>query len=883
MKSQSKNIHPDLIQIALEKVEGFAFEKFAQDFLSVLEGRNFVPVGGIKDGGADGLFECENGRTYYQFTRQENHRDKIRKTVLRLIEFGRTVKILYYLSSRVIPHIDKEEDLLSDELNIIVKIRDRKYISSHINDSIGTIASYDNHLAVYTQFLENIARSDNSFTSSHVKDPSAFVFLQHEVANRLGNRKLVHSLTDSMILWSLSETDPDKKLFMSEDQIREKIFNSFPWAQKLMKGHIRQRLEKLRTKDEAGREVRWYQKEKKYCLPYELNIIVKIRDRKYISSHINDSIGTIASYDNHLAVYTQFLENIARSDNSFTSSHVKDPSAFVFLQHEVANRLGNRKLVHSLTDSMILWSLSETDPDKKLFMSEDQIREKIFNSFPWAQKLMKGHIRQRLEKLRTKDEAGREVRWYQKEKKYCLPYETRSVIKNENKSDECLKINFIEEIKLISADLFDSDDGEYQHIAELCNEVVHSVFEKQGLLFAHFLTDDDENNAPPIVSDCIDKTIEKAGYTGRIAVNYREYMETIIRQVFYHSSPSQREYLTNLSRTYVLLFTLQAEPRIIEYFSTMAASFRLFLGSDILVKALSERYLAKEDQVARNLLKMASASGIKMYLSECVLEEIYQHIKGTYYEFFNYFSQMEDYITREIASNSRKILIRSYFYAKEEQQIKSWRLYLGQFITYNNIEKPEGREELRKYLLAEYNLQFVENSELENTCNVHSVETLADSMLDCDDKQNAALAYNTALLVHGIYGLRTKYKETSSASELGFKTWWMTNQTRVLRHTSELIKDKRAQYIMRPEYILNFIALSPNCSQVRDNFSTIFPSVFGIQLGHWLRDDIFHNIMNDVREWKDYEPGRITALMSDLSDRLKSDRFKRYEHNLSVE
>ncbi|WP_446810973.1 hypothetical protein ACH50O_05200 [Methylomonas sp. 2BW1-5-20] len=729
MTMQDKNVHPDLIQVALEKVEGLAFESFAQDFLSVLEGRNFVPLGGTKDGGADGLYQCENARIFYQFTKQENHRNKIRKTVERLNEFGRTVTTLYYLSPRVIPHIDKEEDLLSEELDVRVKIRDRKYISSHINDSIGTIAAYNNHLSVFTQFLERVARSDESFISSHVQDPSAFVFLQHEVTNRLGNRKLIHSLTDSMILLALSETDPDTSILMSESEITSKIFDRFPWTTKLLKNQIQQRLEKLRTKDEAGREVRWYQKEKKYCLPYN----------------------------------------------------------------------------------------------------------------------------------------------------------TRLVIKEENQSDESLKIKFIEEVKLMASELFDSDDGEYQKIADLCSEVVHSVFEKQGLLFSHFLVSNEKNIAPPIVSDCIDDAIERAGYPNSSAINYREHMETIIRKVFYHASPNQREYLTNLSRTYVLLFALQADPKIIEYFSSMAASFRLFLGSDILVKALSERYLDNEDQVARNLLKMASASGIKMYLSECVLEEVFQHIKGTYYEFINYFCHMEPYITKEIARNSGKILIRSYFYAKEEGRVKSWTAYLGQFITYSNIDNQYGIDELKKYLLSEYNLSFIENSELESCCNGDAVNSLAEAMLTCDDKKNSALAHNTALLVHGIYGLRTKYKEQSSVSEFGLKTWWMTNQTRVLRHTVDIVKTKRAQYIMKPEYILNYIAMSPNCSQVREGFKTIFPSVFGIQLGHRLRDDVFHNIMNDVQEWKDYEPGRVTALMSELSDRLKCDRLRRYNLTLDEE
>jgi hypothetical protein len=67
---------------------------------------------------------------------------------------------------------------------------------------------------------------------------------------------------------------------------------------------------------------------------------------------------------------------------------------------------------------------------------------------------------------------------------------------------------------------------------------------------------------------------------------------------------------------------------------------------------------------------------------------------------------------------------------------------------------------------------------------------------------------------------------------------------------------------------------------VRNNFKNIFPSVFGVQLGHRLKEDVFHRIMAGVQDWKDYEPGRVTTLMSDLSDKLKSDRLKRYERTL---
>jgi hypothetical protein len=720
-----ENIKPELVQIALDKVDGIAFEKFAQDFLSALQGRDFVPVGGVKDGGADGLYDSGNKRSYYQFTRQENHREKIRKTFERLKGFGREVKNLYYLTSRLIPHIDKEEDLLSEELDINVRIRDRKYILSHINDSIGTISSYNNHLSNYTIFL-------NSLNSGNVLRPSA---------------------------------------------------------------------------------------------------------------------------------------------------HVSDPTAYVFLQHEISNRLGNRKIIHSLTDSMILYALSETDPDKGIFMSEEEISSLIYEKFPWSKRILKGHIKKRLEIMRKKDISGREVRWYRKEKKYCLPYSTRQIIKEENQADEILQSKFIDEIKLIASGILDEDDGVYELISDVCLEVIHSVFEKQGLLFSHFISSEEKNAEPLIVADCIDDILDRKNIPSRNKEKLRECIEETIRKTFYHSSPTQREYLATLSRTYVLLFTLQAEPRIIEYFNTMGASFRLYLGSDIIVKALSERYLDPEDQVARNMLKMSAQSGMELYLTECVLDEVYTHIRGTYYEFINYFSEIESHITRELARNSDKILIRSYFYAKDEGKVNGWKNYLGQFLTYRNIGRPEGREELKKYLLSEYNLTFIDNHDLESVSKSKDVEALAGKLLDNDDKKKEELAYNSALLVYGIYGQRSKNKETNKASEFGLKTWWVTNQTRILKHTTNVVK-KYNSYMMRPEYILNFISMSPGCENVRDSFTNIFPSVFGIQLGHRLKEDAFHKVMSDVQQWKEYEPGRITALMSDLSDRLKADRLKRYQNTL---
>ena len=58
------------------------------------------------------------------------------------------------------------------------------------------------------------------------------------------------------------------------------------------------------------------------------------------------------------------------------------------------------------------------------------------------------------------------------------------------------------------------------------------------------------------------------------------------------------------------------------------------------------------------------------------------------------------------------------------------------------------------------------------------------------------------------------------------------------------------------------------------------PSNIGIELGHRLKEDVFHEVLSKVGEWQGYEPGRLNTLISDLSDQLKSDQHKMHDVDL---
>lgn len=125
------------------------------------------------------------------------------------------------------------------------------------------------------------------------------------------------------------------------------------------------------------------------------------------------------------------------------------------------------------------------------------------------------------------------------------------------------------------------------------------------------------------------------------------------------------------------------------------------------------------------------------------------------------------------------------------------------------------------------------------------------------------------------YGLAgtSPLPERSSARRL----WWLTGETSILRYTRDLVErhgDRR--YIMRPDFLLNFFALSPSMDQVRRTYRTVFPSLLGLRLSKRMDEEAFCDLMKKVTEAGELEPSRRLSAISSYSDRLKSDFRRQY-------
>ncbi|MFJ2209031.1 hypothetical protein P8A21_20535 [Streptomyces poriferorum] len=613
----------------------------------------------------------------------------------------------------------------------------------------------------------------------------------------------------------------------------------------------------------------------------ELDATVVIRDGDYIVAHVNDDIAGRTAFDENLRFYTDFLSRVGSSRIISASKHVRNPAAFVFLSQELERRAGNEKLVDSVVDSLGLWALEGTDPDANILYSTEKIQQIIEDGLPSVKNLVKPRLRKRLERMADKSyKGGRVVNWHRKDDVFCLPYETRQRMEGENTADEALRLDVLTSFddRLREAKISGLGDVRRRQAKEVALRTLQLAFERNGLEFASFLRAND-NSDYATITDSLAESLKERGFTGRDSTVVGDGAFYVLRGVLYDSKEVERKYLQRLSRTYALLFTLNTEPNLIDFFQDMTGEFRLYVGADQIVRALSEHYLDEPDRMTTNTLLMAGQLGAKLILAEPVLDEVVHHLRICDFQYQNHVAEVDEYMNYEVARNAPHIMLRTYLYARINQKLggrrpKSWPAFVKNFCTYADLHKHYAFDDVRRYLQAKFSFSFESAEDLESVVDPVQLDSLAGALEEA--KRDYNLARNDALLALAVYGHRKRRKETSSVSEFGYATWWLTSETKILKHTREVVKEHRARYVMRPDFLLNFLTLAPSAATARKTFASVFPSLLGIKLARRMNVDTFDDIMDSVAEAADLDEARRAAVIAKSLDKLKSDFTRQY-------
>jgi hypothetical protein len=267
-----------LLEYLLGAADGGRFERLVQELLAIRDGENFVALGGVHDGGADGLLRGtydDPGRSgnFVQISLQENVSQEIRGTVKRLREVGREVRSVAYWAGVRIPELDLLEVKLSKELGVTVRIKDRLAFFRLANYDKRTQALIQAQFRAEIFELSSQAKSLSERHAEFAKDPSVFVFLQFETGDRFSKGGMVAPIVDALIYWALRDTDPDSSKLLSREQLKARIADLIPGALANLIPNVDGRLQVLTNKSATGTQrVRAYTADDSFCLPYDMRV-----------------------------------------------------------------------------------------------------------------------------------------------------------------------------------------------------------------------------------------------------------------------------------------------------------------------------------------------------------------------------------------------------------------------------------------------------------------------------------------------------------------------------------------------------------------------------------------------------------------------------------
>jgi hypothetical protein len=314
----------------------------------------------------------------------------------------------------------------------------------------------------------------------------------------------------------------------------------------------------------------------------------------------------------------------------------------------------------------------------------------------------------------------------------------------------------------------------------------------------------------------------------------------------------------------------------------MTTRLHLYIGSDLLVLALSEYFLPREDQMVTNMLRVVREAGATLILCEPVLDEVLGQFRASDGEYHGLFEGIEPYLTRDIVRHADRILVRSYFYAlldKPRDDVpRTWAEYVNLFLGYSNLRTSKGAVDLRRYLCDRFGMQYETRDQLLEGVSESKLEELAARLQPTKvGGREQARAVNDATLALCVYARRRRSDELGGGNPYGFTTWWLTKESRIRAETAELVREEGARFIMVPEFLLNFIALAPSAADVRNAFANVFPTRLGIRLSNRMREEVFKDTLLKAKDAAKASPERLAAKLADLSDQLKGDRFRKYE------
>ncbi|MGD9528097.1 MAG: hypothetical protein AB7L91_18750 [Dehalococcoidia bacterium] len=535
------------------------------------------------------------------------------------------------------------------------------------------------------------------------------------------------------------------------------------------------------------------------------------RDREWLITVRNNSSATMAEAED-LAhkIVDPLLGNSGTAINQQAQAldDLEAKAAFVYLGLQWADDTREKGLTKLSFEALVRSVLRDTTSENR--KSRAEVHALVNKLLPGHHKpTLKAQVDGALKRLNKKF-----IRSWMKLDEFCLTWEERVRLAERlselNSLDESLRARLRDALQTSMQEMGEEVDakGLDGHV-ELSRSIIERVLLDRGEAFAIAVARDRGGDVP---SADVEAVIDTVVARERFQLQLPPHVLAATLQALLVNPPEDvRKYLRSLADTYTLFAFMRETPDVQSAVVKMFSEGDIWLDSSFVLPLFAEDLLEPEARSHSELLRSTRECGLKLHITEGVLEEIVTHMRRA----LSY-----DRAKREQgARGAAPFLLGAYELAgSPHESFDGW---------IENFYGNDPEVDVLEYLEEVHGIELTSLTEFSNEAPLDWRAAVAEvwhESRDYRDRRNAALglpAMDTAtrdkLVAHdvenylGIVMRRTQRNEKRSA--FGYKSWWLTldrTAYRVNTRLQEIVSGKPpASPAISPDFILNYLAIGP--------------------------------------------------------------------------
>ena len=159
-------------------------------------------------------------------------------------------------------------------------------------------------------------------------------------------------------------------------------------------------------------------------------------------------------------------------------------------------------------------------------------------------------------------------------------------------------------------------------VLNLVRDSLHETFRQQAMNFAKSFSASTED-ANIEVFAIITELAKEIEFDPPELEAAQELAASVFRRACYSSEDGERAFLETLMKYYTVQFVMHGDAVVSEYFSEMSKRLRVYLGTDIIVRCLSETFVKEKSRGMTNALSRIQRAGVTLRITRRTLEEVF--------------------------------------------------------------------------------------------------------------------------------------------------------------------------------------------------------------------------------------------------------------------